>query len=191
MEKAHTEIFNLLLQILDDGRLTDGHGRTVDFKNTVIIMTSNLGSKYLQRLEPTDDAQFQMARVQVLDEVRRSLRPEFLNRIDEIIVFRPLSQKQLERIVDLQVAYLRERLSGMKISLEVTPAAKAYLAREGYNPDFGARPLKRLIQREVENKLAKAVLAGELREGSTALVDYTNGEIRITTKQPVVTGIGE
>ncbi len=185
IEKAHTDVFNTLLQMMEDGRLTDGHGRTVDFKNTVIIMTSNLGSKYLQGLEPTDDAQYQMARVQVLDEVRKSLRPEFLNRIDEIIVFRPLSQKQLERIVDLQVAYLRERLSGLKISLEVTPAAKAYLAREGYNPDFGARPLKRLIQRVVENPLARRVLGGELAEGDVAVVDYQNGDLVFTKRQPV------
>ncbi len=185
IEKAHTDVFNTLLQMMEDGRLTDGHGRTVDFKNSVIIMTSNIGSKYLQGLEPTDDAQYQMARVQVLEEVRKLLRPEFLNRIDEIIVFRPLSQKQLERIVDLQVAYLRERLSGLKISLEVTPAAKAYLAREGYNPDFGARPLKRLIQRVVENPLARRVLGGELSEGDVAVVDYQNGDLVFTKRQPV------
>src|SRR3970282_957766 len=171
-EKAHTDVFNTLLQIMEDGRLTDGHGRTVDFKNTVIIMTSNIGSHYLQRLEPTDDAQFQMARIQVLDDVRKSFRPEFLNRIDEIIVFRPLALEQLQQIVDLQLRYLRLRLAAAKTGVEVTDAAKAYLAREGYSPDFGARPLRRLIQRTVENTLAKRILAGELREGGVAGVEY-------------------
>jgi len=185
IEKAAPDVFNVLLQILEDGRLTDGHGRTVDFKNTVIIMTSNLGSQYLLSLDPDNAAAFEMARVQVLDELRRAFRPEFLNRIDEIIIFHPLSHKQLEAIVGLQLDQLTARLAGSKITLEVTEPARAYLAREGYDPDFGARPLKRLIQREVENRLAKAVLSGELREGSTARVDYKNGEIRISTKQPV------
>jgi len=185
IEKAHTDILNTLLQVMEDGHLTDGHGRTVDFKNTVLIMTANIGSKYLQRLEPTDDAQFQMARIQVLDDVRKTLRPEFLNRIDEIIVFRPLSQDQLQQIVELQVAYLRQRLAGMKVGLEVTPAARAYLAREGYNPDFGARPLKRLIQRAVENPLARRVLAGELGEGDVAVVDYQKGDLVFTRREAV------
>jgi ATP-dependent Clp protease ATP-binding subunit ClpB len=188
IEKAAPDVFNVLLQILEDGRLTDGHGRTVDFKNTVIIMTSNLGSQYLLNLDPDNAGAFEMARVQVLDELRRAFRPEFLNRIDEIIIFHPLSHKQLEAIVGLQLDQLTSRLAGSKITLEVTEAAREYLAREGYNPDFGARPLKRLIQREVENALAKAVLSGELREGSTALVDYKNGQIRISTRQPVGAG---
>jgi ATP-dependent Clp protease ATP-binding subunit ClpB len=180
IEKAHTDVFNILLQILEDGRLTDGHGRTVNFKNTVIIMTSNLGSRFLQHLDAKNAAQFEMARVQVLDEVHKSFRPEFLNRIDEIIVFHPLSAEQLRQIVDLQLRYLTGRLAAQKVGLEVTDAAKDYLAREGYNPDFGARPLRRLIQREVENRIAKMVLAGELREGSAAVVDYKGGEIKIT-----------
>ncbi|MGH2398018.1 MAG: AAA family ATPase, partial [bacterium] len=180
IEKAHTDVFNILLQILEDGRLTDGHGRTVNFKNTVIIMTSNLGSRFLQHLDAKNAAQFEMARVQVLDEVHKAFRPEFLNRIDEIIVFHPLSAEQLRQIVDLQLRYLTGRLAAQKVGLEVTDAAKDYLAREGYNPDFGARPLRRLIQREVENRIAKMVLAGELREGSAAVVDYKGGEIKIT-----------
>ncbi|MBI2246914.1 MAG: ATP-dependent chaperone ClpB [Armatimonadetes bacterium] len=147
IEKAHPDVFNILLQILEDGRLTDGHGRTVDFKNAVIIMTSNLGSRYLQHLDPKDAAQFEMARVQVLDEVHKAFRPEFLNRIDEIIIFHPLSADQLRQIVDLQLRELHDRLAAQKIELRVTDAAKDYLAREGYNPDFGARPLRRLIQR--------------------------------------------
>ncbi len=184
MEKAHADVFNLLLQVLDDGRLTDGHGRTVDFKNTVIIMTSNLGSRYLQHLNPSDAAQFEMARVQVLDEVRKAFRPEFLNRIDEILVFRPLSSDHIRQIVDLQLRDLAARLQDQKIALEVTAAARDYLAREGYNPDFGARPLRRLIQREVENPLARLVLAGQLRAGQVAVVDYADGGLRITVREP-------
>ncbi len=185
IEKAHSDVFNILLQILEDGRLTDGHGRTVDFKNTVIIMTSNLGSKYLQHLDPGNAAQFEMARVQVMDEVRKTFRPEFLNRIDEIIVFHPLSPENIKAIVDLQVRELQARLDGQKIRLEVTEGAKDYLAREGYSPDFGARPLRRLLQREVENRLAKMVLAGEIRPGQTAVVDYINGAVKITAKEAV------
>src|SRR5438552_2946832 len=184
IEKAHSDVFNILLQILEDGRLTDGHGRTVDFKNTVIIMTSNLGSRFLQHLEPGNTAQFEMARIQVLDEVRKAFRPEFLNRIDEIIVFHPLSQEHIKAIVELQLHELQRRLDGQKIRLVVSDAAKAYLAREGYSPDFGARPLRRLIQREVENRLAKMVLAGELRPGQTAAVDAAGGAVKIAAKEP-------
>jgi ATP-dependent Clp protease ATP-binding subunit ClpB len=189
IEKAHTDVFNLLLQIMDDGRLTDGHGRTVDFKNTVVIMTSNLGSRHLQGLDPKDPAAFEMARVLVLGELRKAMRPEFLNRIDEIIVFRPLSQEQLVEIVGLQVAYLARRLAAQGIGLEVTDAARAWLAKEGYNPDFGARPLRRLIQREVENVIARKVLAGEARAGETVVVDYQDGRLTFTTRvtAPVAT----
>ena len=185
IEKAHSDVFNILLQILEDGRLTDGHGRTVDFKNTVIIMTSNLGSKYLQHLDPGDAAQFEMARVQVMDEVRKTFRPEFLNRIDEMIVFHPLTPENIKAIVDLQVRELQARLDGQKIHLDVTERAKDYFAREGYSPDFGARPLRRLLQREVENRLAKMVLAGEIQPGQTAVVDYMNGGVKITAKEAV------
>jgi ATP-dependent Clp protease ATP-binding subunit ClpB len=185
IEKAHSDVFNILLQILDDGRLTDGHGRTVDFKNTVIIMTSNLGSKYLLHLDAGNAAQFEMARVQVMDEVHRTFRPEFLNRIDEMIVFHPLSAEHIKAIVDLQLRELQRRLDDQKIRLEVTAAAKDYLAREGYSPDFGARPLRRLIQREVANRLARLVLAGELRPGQIAVVEYVNGAVKIAAKDPV------
>ena len=184
IEKAHSDVFNILLQILEDGRLTDGHGRVVDFKNTVIIMTSNLGSRFLQHLEPGNTAQFEMARVQVLDEVRKAFRPEFLNRIDEIIVFHPLSQEHTKAIVELQLRELQQRLDGQKIRLVTSDAAKAYLAREGYSPDFGARPLRRLIQREIENRLAKMVLAADLRPGQVASVDYAGGAIKIIAKEP-------
>ncbi|MDQ7858601.1 MAG: ATP-dependent chaperone ClpB [Armatimonadota bacterium] len=184
IEKAHMDVFNLLLQIMDDGRLTDGHGRTVDFKNTVIIMTSNLGSRHLQGLDPRDPAAFEMARVLVLGDLRKALRPEFLNRIDEIIVFRPLSEEQLVEIVGLQVANLAARLAGQGVGLEVTDAAKQYLAREGYNPDFGARPLRRLIQREIENTVARKVLAGEVRAGDTVVVDYQGERLVFATRAP-------
>jgi ATP-dependent Clp protease ATP-binding subunit ClpB len=185
IEKSHADVYNILLQIMDDGRLTDGHGRTVDFRNTVIIMTSNLGSQFLQRFEPEEEAQFEMARIQVLDEVRRSFRPEFLNRIDEIVVFRPLTRSQIREIVDLQLRQLRVRLAGQKITLDLTVGAGDYLAREGYNPDFGARPLRRLIQRDVENRLARMVLGGELRPGQVAVVDYKNGNLTFTVREVV------
>jgi ATP-dependent Clp protease ATP-binding subunit ClpB len=184
IEKAHPDVFNVLLQILEDGRLTDGHGRTVDFRNTVIIMTSNLGSQYLRNLDPDDRTAFELVRVQIQEELRRTLRPEFLNRIDEIIVFRPLTKANLERIVDLQLRTLVARLAGVKIGLEMTSAAKAWLAREGYNPDFGARPLRRLIQRAVENPLSRKLLGGEFREGDTILVDVQGGEIVLKKATP-------
>jgi len=187
IEKAHQDVFNILLQILEDGRLTDGHGRTVDFRHAIIIMTSNLGSQYLRNLDPDDRAAFELVRVQILEELRRTLRPEFLNRIDEIIIFHPLSKRHLEQIVDLQMETLIHRLRGLHISLEVTPEAKAYLAREGYSPDFGARPLRRLIQRAVENPLSRRLLAGEFREGDTVVVDAKAGEIvlrKAGTSQP-------
>jgi ATP-dependent Clp protease ATP-binding subunit ClpB len=184
IEKAHQDVFNILLQVLEDGRLTDGHGRTVDFRNAIIIMTSNLGSQYLRNLDPEDDPAFELVRVQIQEELRRTLRPEFLNRIDEIIVFRPLSRADLVKIVDLQLAGLANRLAGMNVSLEIRDAAKAYLAREGYNPDFGARPLRRLIQRSVENPISRQLLAGELREGEAVVVDAKAEEIVVRKAAP-------
>ncbi|MDQ7841180.1 MAG: ATP-dependent chaperone ClpB [bacterium] len=172
IEKAHPDVLNMLLQVMEDGRLTDGHGRTVDFKNTVIIMTSNLGSRHLQGLEAPDISSYEMARMLVLGELRKAVRPEFLNRIDEIIVFRPLSEEQLVEIVGLQAAALARRLAVHGMGIEVTEAARRHLAKEGYSPDFGARPLRRLIQREIENVVARKILSGELRQGETVLVDY-------------------
>ncbi len=179
VEKAHQDVFNILLQVLEDGRLTDGHGRTVDFRNAIIIMTSNLGSQYLRNLDPEDRAAFELVRVQIQEELRRTLRPEFLNRIDEIIVFRPLTRRDLERIVELQLAGLGKRLAERHVQLDVTPAAKTLLARDGYNPDYGARPLRRLIQRTVENPISRQLLAGELREGGTVVVDAKGDEVVI------------
>ena len=187
IEKAHPDVQNILLQVLEDGRLTDGHGRTVDFRHAIIIMTSNMGSQYLRNLDPEDRPALELVRVQIMEELRRTLRPEFLNRIDEIIVFRPLTRRNLEQIVDLQMASLTSRLRGLRVGLEVTPEARAYLAREGYNPDFGARPLRRLIQRAVENPLSRALLAGEFREGDTVVVDARAGDIvlRKAARAPV------
>jgi len=184
IEKAHQDVFNILLQLLEDGRLTDGHGRTVDFRHAIIIMTSNLGSQYLRNLDPEDRPSFELVRAQIQEELRRTFRPEFLNRIDEIIVFRPLTKTDLMKIVELQMAALVARLRASRITLTVTPEARAYLAREGYSPDFGARPLRRLIQRTVENPLSRALLAGEFREGDTVVVDAQAGEIVLRKGAP-------
>ena len=172
IEKAHTDVFNVLLQVLDDGRLTDGHGRTVDFRNTVLIMTSNLGSHIFREYE--DPAK---VRPLVMQELRNTLRPEFLNRIDEIVVFRALQREQIERIVEIQLGHLKRRLADRRMELEVTDAAKALLAREGYDPTFGARPLKRTIQRLIQDPLALRLLEGEFKEGDTITVDAHGDEI--------------
>ncbi len=185
VEKAHPDVLNVLLQVMEDGRLTDAQGRTVDFKNTVLILTSNVGSHHLQNLDPEDAAAFELAKVYVMDEVRRTFRPEFLNRLDEILVFRPLSKAQLERIVDIQLAQLERRVADLKIRVEVTPEARAWLAQEGYSPDYGARPLRRLIQRTVENTLSRMVLRGELREGDVAVVTVRGGSVVVERKEPV------
>jgi len=188
IEKAHPDVFNVLLQLLDDGRLTDGHGRTVDFRQSIVIMTSNLGSQYLRNLDPEDLAAFELVRVQIQEELRRSFRPEFLNRIDETIVIRPLNRRDLDQIVGLQLAALVTRLAGLRITLEVAPAARALLAQEGYNPDFGARPLKRLIQRTLENPLSRKLLAGEFREGDTVVADAQGAEIILRKATPKPAG---
>ena len=172
IEKAHPDVWNALLQLLDDGRLTDGHGRTVDFRNTVVIMTSNLGSHHFREV-----ADPEKARGLVLQEVRNHLRPEFLNRIDEVIVFANLGLEEITRIVDLQVAALRKRLADKRITLELSDAAKALLAKEGFDPVFGARPLKRTIQRRVQDPLALKLLEGEVAEGDTVRVDARGGEL--------------
>jgi ATP-dependent Clp protease ATP-binding subunit ClpB len=166
IEKAHADVFNVLLQLLDDGRLTDGHGRTVDFRNVVVIMTSNMGSHLFREYESPDKL-----RPLLLQELRNTLRPEFLNRIDEVVIFRPLGREELGRIVDIQLAHLRRRLEARRIHLEVTEAAKALLGREGYDPTFGARPLKRTIQRLVQDPLALKLLEREYAEGDTVVVD--------------------
>jgi ATP-dependent Clp protease ATP-binding subunit ClpB len=172
IEKAHPDVFNILLQILDDGRLTDSQGRTVDFRNTVVIMTSNIGSAYLLEHAGADEAEVE---TQVMAALRQHFRPEFLNRIDDIILFHPLGEAQIERIVDLQLARLERLLADRKLVLELTPEARKRLAEEGYDPAFGARPLKRAIQRLLQNPLALAVLEGRFAEGDRILADIGAG----------------
>ncbi len=179
IEKAHPDVFNVLLQVLDDGRLTDGQGRTVNFKNTVIIMTSNIGSQLILEMRGADERTYQRMRDQVLDALRRQFRPEFLNRVDEIVVFRALTEAELAKIVEIQLEGLRKRLAERRITLEVTEAAKAYLARVGYDPVFGARPLKRAIQREVETPVARLIVAGKLRDGGAVRVDVVGDALRV------------
>ena len=171
IEKAHPDVFNILLQIMDDGRLTDGKGRKVDFKNTVIIMTSNLGSAYLQSENIRDADGFERASKQVMDALHGHFKPEFLNRVDDIIIFRPLGKEQLVKIVDLRLEDLRRLLADRKISLELTDAAKELLFTEGYDPNFGARPLKRAIQKLVQDPLALKILDGEVLHGDHVVVD--------------------
>jgi ATP-dependent Clp protease ATP-binding subunit ClpB len=167
VEKAHPEVFDVLLQVLDDGRLTDGQGRTVDFRNSILILTSNLGSAFL--VDPTLDTEAQ--REAVLGLVRGTFKPEFLNRLDEIVIFNPLGGEELARIVDIQVDLLARRLAERRLTLEVTPAAREWLALTGFDPVYGARPLRRLVQSAIGDRLAKALLAGDVRDGDTVLVD--------------------
>ena len=172
IEKAHADVFNVLLQVLDDGRLTDGQGRTVDFKNTAIIMTSNVGSQLILGYRGGTDAQaYEDMKREVLDALRREFRPEFLNRVDEIVVFHSLSREQLKEIVEIQLARLRTRLAERHIVLELTEAAREYLAATGYDPQYGARPLKRAIQKELETPLGRALLKGEIDDGKKVTVD--------------------
>jgi ATP-dependent Clp protease ATP-binding subunit ClpB len=173
IEKAHHDVFNVMLQILDDGRLTDGQGRTVDFKNTIIIMTSNVGShRILAHKGDIHGDNYERMKNAVLDELRQQFRPEFLNRIDEIVVFHALAEADLMRIIDIQLARLRQRLEERHITLDMTTAAKEHIVRVGYDPAYGARPLKRVLQREVETKLARAILGGQVRDGQTVVVDF-------------------
>ena len=167
VEKAHPEVFDILLQVLDDGRLTDGQGRTVDFRNVILVMTSNLGSQFL--VDQTMEAEAQ--KKAVMDVVEASFKPEFLNRLDEVIMFDPLSLEDLSKIVDLQVRQLDERLADRRLTLDVTPAAREWLALTGYDPAYGARPLRRLVQREIGDQLARKILAGEVLDGETVRVD--------------------
>jgi ATP-dependent Clp protease ATP-binding subunit ClpB len=177
IEKAHHDVFNALLQILDDGRLTDSHGRTVDFKNTIIIMTSNIGSPHLVE-EVSDTGEIpEGVRGKVMAELRTQFRPEFLNRVDDIVLFKPLTLTEIKRIVELQLNLLRARLAERHIELELTDAAKEHVAREGYDPVFGARPLKRFLQREVETPLSRKLIAGEIGDYSRIIVDFKGGEL--------------
>jgi len=174
IEKAHFEVFNVLLQLLDEGRLTDGHGRTVDFKNTVVIMTSNVGSQWIKELGSKDDKEM---RRRVLEAMEQHFRPEFLNRIDEIIIFHSLTLEHLVQIVDIQLERLQKLLADRKVGLSLTEVTKRHLAEKGFDPVYGARPLKRTIQRELQDPLAMKILQGEFSEGDTVRVDLRGGQL--------------
>ena len=180
MEKAHGDVFNILLQLLDDGRLTDGQGRTVDFRNSIVIMTSNLGSAVFGDASMDREKQTQA----VLDDVRGFFRPEFVNRIDEIVVFEPLGREEIAQIVDIQLRGLQRRLDERGLTLELTDDARAHLAEKGYDPAFGARPLKRLIQRAIQDPLALKLLSGEIRDGETVRVDAAGDGLVFGTGGP-------
>jgi ATP-dependent Clp protease ATP-binding subunit ClpB len=179
VEKAHPDVFNVLLQVLDDGRLTDGQGRTVDFRNTVIIMTSNLGSHAIQEMAGEDQGPLHYAKMKaaVMATVQQHFRPEFINRVDEIVVFHPLGRSQLRSIVDIQLSHLRKRLADRDIQLELDDGARDLLGEAGFDPVYGARPLKRAIQNQVENPLAQRILRGEFGPGTKVRVSTKGGEL--------------
>ncbi|MEO0580760.1 MAG: AAA family ATPase, partial [Bacteroidota bacterium] len=188
-EKAHPDVFNILLQVLDDGRLTDNKGRTVDFKNTIIIMTSNMGSHYIQEkfeelTEDNKDALMVIIKEQVLDQLKKQLRPEFLNRIDESIVFAPLSEGDMLDIVKIQIKGLEKTMADLGIDIGFTEESLELLASLGYDPQFGARPVKRMIQKEVVNALSKEILAGKVTRDSRILVSVRNGMIQFSEEAP-------
>ncbi|CDD61172.1 putative uncharacterized protein [Clostridium sp. CAG:505] len=182
VEKAHPDVFNILLQVLDDGRITDSQGRTVDFKNTVIILTSNLGSNYLLEGIDANGEITQEARNQVEELLHRSFRPEFLNRLDEIVFYKPLTKDNITHIIDLIMKDLNKRLADKQLKCELTERAKDYIVETGYDPAFGARPLKRLVQRDIETLLARKIIAGDIDQGTTLVVDVENGEYSVTAK---------
>ncbi|MDX1804877.1 MAG: AAA family ATPase, partial [Alcanivorax sp.] len=178
VEKAHPDVFNILLQVLDDGRLTDGQGRTVDFRNTVVVMTSNLGSDLIQKLAGDND--YEAMKAAVMEVVGNHFRPEFINRVDETVVFHPLAQEQLKGIASIQLDYLRKRLAEREVHLDLSDAALTKLVEAGFDPVYGARPLKRAIQQQLENPLAQALLKGEFAQGDTVRVDVSDGHLRFS-----------
>jgi ATP-dependent Clp protease ATP-binding subunit ClpB len=177
VEKAHGDVFNVLLQVLDDGRLTDGQGRTVDFANTIIILTSNLGSQFLTNL--ADGQKVEDVEPQVMDVVRAHFRPEFLNRLDEIILFHRLAAEHMAPIVDIQVGRVGKLLADRKIRIDLTDAARGWLGRVGYDPVYGARPLKRAVQRYLQDPLADLILRGDVKDGSTVHIDEGDGALKL------------
>jgi len=181
VEKAHPDVFNILLQVLDDGRLTDGHGRTVDFRNTVIVMTSNLGSQRIQELAGEEN--YAKMKGEVMEVVSQHFRPEFINRVDDVVVFHPLGREHIRRIVDIQLGYLHARLADRDMELALTDAARDQLAEAGFDPVYGARPLKRAIQQRIENPLAQRILAGEFSPGDTILADVSGEEVVFRTPE--------
>jgi ATP-dependent Clp protease ATP-binding subunit ClpC len=201
IEKAHPDVFNILLQVLDDGRLTDGQGRTVDFKNTVLIMTSNLGSDLITRRagplgfagssSTTGIAQQDNLQEQLMRRLREAFRPEFLNRIDEIIVFRQLDESELRQITELMLQETKRRLHAQNVTLELTPAAVDWIAEHGYQPEFGARPMRRVIQREVDNELSRRLLDGQINPGQKVVADVQDGHLTfIPHEQQVPAQVG-
>jgi ATP-dependent Clp protease ATP-binding subunit ClpB len=184
IEKAHTDVFNTLLQVLDDGRLTDAQGRTVDFRNTVIIMTSNVGSPYLLEGVTGSGEIKPDARELVMSELRRHFRPEFLNRVDDIVLFKPLTEGEIEHIVSLMLNDVRARLADRRITIEVSEAALRYIAEQGFDPVYGARPLRRFIAHEVETRIGRALLSGDVRDGATIRVDWREGDLTVTYDNP-------
>ena len=185
IEKAHPDVFNILLQVLDDGRITDSQGRTVDFKNTILIMTSNIGSQYLLDGIQDDGSIFEEARNLVMQDLRAHFRPEFLNRLDETIMFKPLTKDNIGHIVDLLLKGLNKRLADQELTVELSPAAKQFVIEGGYDPVYGARPLKRFVQKEVETSTAKLILGGQVSEGDTILLDVENGGLKAMIKPGV------
>jgi ATP-dependent Clp protease ATP-binding subunit ClpB len=175
VEKAHPDVFNILLQVLDDGRLTDSQGRTVDFKNTIVVMTSNLGSDLIQEISETGD--YFAMKTAVLGVVNKHFRPEFMNRIDEVVVFHPLDKEQIRQIADIQINHLRARLAERELGLNVSKEALDYLATSGYDPVYGARPLKRAVQQHIENPLAQEILSGKFIPGDTISIDVKKGRL--------------
>jgi ATP-dependent Clp protease ATP-binding subunit ClpB len=174
IEKAHPDVFNVLLQILDDGRMTDGKGRTVDFKNTVLIMTSNVGTQWIQELGGKNNPEMEK---RVMDALRATFKPEFLNRIDETVIFNSLGPEEIKKIVDIQMGILDKRLQATKITLELTDKAKDFLANSGFDPVYGARPLKRTIQHLIQDNLALKILEGSVKEGDHVRVDVKDGVV--------------
>jgi ATP-dependent Clp protease ATP-binding subunit ClpB len=180
VEKAHADVFNTLLQVLDDGRLTDAQGRTVNFRNTVIIMTSNIGSEYLVGDATAGGEIKPDVHELILAEMRGHFRPEFLNRLDDIVLFKPLTQAEIERIVDLMLDDLRARLAERQMRLEVTAEAERFIALQGFDPVYGARPLRRFIGREVETRIGRALLSGDVRDGAVIRVGYSGDDLTVS-----------
>jgi len=202
VEKAHPEAFNMLLQIMEDGHLSDAKGHKIDFRNTIIIMTSNVGAELISRQTSlgfavsrdeakTQEEAYKEMKEKLLAELKRTFRPEFLNRVDGIMVFKALTEEEIKRIVDLELKKVRKRLEEQQIGLEVSDAAKEHLAKEGYDANFGARPLKRVIQRLVEDPLSEELLAGEFQEGDNVLADLEDGEVKLHVVEKATEEDGE
>jgi ATP-dependent Clp protease ATP-binding subunit ClpB len=184
IEKAHHDVFNVLLQLLDDGRITDAQGRTVDCKNTVIIMTSNIGSQYLLEGVTASGEITEQARAAVLREMRQHFRPEFLNRVDDIVLFKALTFEEITRIVDLLTDELRKRLADRDIKLELSEAAREFVARKGFDPVYGARPLRRFLQHELETRIGRALVAGNVHDGAKIRIEVEGSELSVAIDNP-------